>query len=56
MNIASEGDAHSDEDGIEPVLTLAVWKGRLISGHWSEKLRVWNVVTDECDEVLGKSR
>ena len=29
-----------------------LWEGRLISGHDSGKLRVWNVATGECDQVL----
>ena len=29
-----------------------MWEGRLISGHESGKLRVWNVATGECGQVL----
>jgi WD40 repeat protein len=36
----------------DEVHSLAAWKGRLISGHDSGQLRVWNVVTGACDQVL----
>jgi hypothetical protein len=36
----------------DEVQSLAAWKGRLISGHDSGQLRVWNVVTGACDQVL----
>jgi WD40 repeat protein len=54
-NDADEEDADSDYDGfVRPrgVNALALWEGRLISGHESGKLRVWNVATGECDQVL----
>ncbi len=41
-----------DEDEGDCVNALAVWKGHLISGHDNGKLRVWNVATGECDQVL----
>ncbi len=34
------------------VNALVVWEGRLISGHGSGKLRVWNAATGECYQVL----
>jgi WD40 repeat protein len=37
------------EDG---VCFMSEWEGRLISGHSSGRLRVWNVVTGACDQVL----
>ena len=37
----------------DPVNALAVWEGRrLISAHAAGNLRVWNVATGECDEVI----
>ncbi len=38
--------------GSKEVSCFAVWKDRLISGHGSGKLRVWNVATGECEQVL----
>jgi WD40 repeat protein len=36
----------------DAVHSLSSWGGRLISGHGSGRLRVWNVVTGACDQVL----
>ena len=40
----------------DPVYSLSAWEGRLISGHHTGKLRVWNVVTGACDQVLEGHR
>ena len=37
----------------DAVLSLSVWVDRLISGHCKSKLRVWNVMTGTCDQVLA---
>jgi WD40 repeat protein len=53
--LQADNDVEEDvdeEDAIDPVLALAVWEGRLISGHGNGELRVWNVVTGECGQVL----
>ncbi len=44
-----------DSDGGVPakVQALAVWGGRLISGHQCGRLRVWDVATAECGQVLA---
>jgi WD40 repeat protein len=48
-----EWTLEADEDDSEsPVNALAVWEGRLISGHGCGKLLVWNVATGECCQVL----
>jgi hypothetical protein len=51
-NGADVEDADSDEDSSDPVFSLAAWEGLLVSGHDSGTLRVWNVATGECDQVL----
>ncbi len=50
-NLLPDADVE-DVAEYEGVLALAVWEGRLISGHESGKLRVWNVATGECSQVL----
>ena len=51
-NGADVEDADSDEESSDSVRSLAAWEGRLVSGHDSGTLRVWNVATGECDQVL----
>ncbi len=51
-NGADVEDADSDEENSDTVFSLAAWEGRLVSGHESGTLRVWNVATGECDQVL----
>jgi WD40 repeat protein len=49
------GSADEPERTLEPmdgVRCLSVWQGRLISGHGSGMLRVWNVATGACEQVL----
>ena len=36
-------------DSLDAVLSLSVWKGFLISGHRTGKLKVWNVLTGALD-------
>ena len=50
---ADEEEADSDDGKFDPVYALAVWEGRLISSHESGNLRVWNVATGTCDQVLA---
>ena len=50
-------DAEEEEEGLsidgdDFVEALAVWQGRLISSHRCGELRVWNVATGECAQVL----
>jgi WD40 repeat protein len=33
------------------VNALVAWEGRLVSGHESGKLLVWNVATSGCDQI-----
>ncbi len=40
------------DGGRDCVGALVVWGGRLISGHHSGKLRVWNVLSGACESVL----
>ena len=47
-------ELEDDEEADGSVLSLAVWEGRLISGHESGRLRVWNVATGECGQVLAQ--
>ena len=50
---ADANDEDEDDEGEEiAVMCLAVWEGRLISGHASGMLRVWSVATGECEQVL----
>jgi hypothetical protein len=37
------------------IYSLSAWEDRLMSGHSSGKLRVWNVATGACDQVLEGS-
>ncbi len=37
---------------VDNVKALAVWEDRLNSGHWDRKVRVRNVATGECEQVL----
>jgi WD40 repeat protein len=48
--------AEEEEDDFQAseVLCLAVWEGRLMSGHSCGALRVWNVETGESDVVVGR--
>ena len=53
------GEATDEQPGLrhangdrDPVYSLSAWEDRLVSGHCSGKLRVWNVVTGACDQVL----
>ena len=41
------------EGGVDPVHSLSVWEGRLISGHGSGKLRVWDVDTGTCEYAFS---
>jgi WD40 repeat protein len=36
----------------DAVLSLSAWESHLISGHASGELRVWNVVTGVCNQVI----
>jgi hypothetical protein len=45
------GGDGGDDDDVEPVSALAVWEGRLISGHFGA-VRVWDVATGACEQVL----
>ena len=47
----ASGQLERTLEGTDGVHALAVWKGRLVSGHGSGKLRVWNVATGGCDQV-----
>jgi hypothetical protein len=51
-DVAEEDKDEEAEEGFLPVYALAVWEGHLIGGHESGKLRVWNVATGECGQVL----
>ncbi len=40
------------DGGRDCVGALVVWGGRLVSGHHSGKLRVWNVLAGACESVI----
>ena len=44
------------EGKIDPVFALSVREDRLISGHKSRYLRVWNVATGSCDQIFAGNR
>ena len=46
---ALEPEGDHDSDGVH---SLAAWGGRLVSGHGSGRLRVWDVATGACCQVV----
>jgi WD40 repeat protein len=51
-SLEHERTLRDEEHAEDCVCSLAAWEGRLISGHASGAIRVWNVATGACDRVL----
>jgi WD40 repeat protein len=53
-SLEHERTLRDEEHAGDDVISLAAWEGRLISGHESGAIRVWNVATGVCDRVLER--
>ena len=54
LNECGENEAGYESDEVDVVCALSVWEGQLVSGHYSGRVRVWDVSTGERrQELIG---